>query len=104
MKKKTSTRLTLAIFAGLILGIVLGLLIPGRLEFLLPVIDLVSGLYMNALKMMIYPLVFCSLVAGIHGIGSVSATGRIGAQSAAGMTLVKNSTTPYLPSSFTMPP
>ena len=81
MKKKTSTRLTLAIFAGLILGIVLGLLIPGRLEFLLPVIDLVSGLYMNALKMMIYPLVFCSLVAGIHGIGSVSATGRIGAQS-----------------------
>ena len=81
MKKKTSTRLTLAIFAGLILGIVLGLLIPGRLEFLLPVIDLVSGLYMNALKMMIYPLVFCSLVVGIHGIGSVSATGRIGAQS-----------------------
>ncbi len=81
MKEKKSTHLTLAIFIGLILGIVLGLLIPGRLECLLPVIDLVSGLYMNALRMMIYPLVFCSLVAGIHGIGSVSATGRIGAQS-----------------------
>lgn len=81
MKEKKSTHLTLAIFIGLILGIVLGLLIPGRLEFLLPAIDLVSGLYMNALRMMIYPLVFCSLVAGIHGIGSVSATGRIGAQS-----------------------
>ena len=80
MKEKKSTHLTLAIFIGLILGIVLGLLIPGRLEFLLPVIDLVSGLYMNALRMMIYPLVFCSLVAGIHGIGSVSATGKIGAQ------------------------
>ena len=81
MKKKTSTHLTLAIFICLILGIVLGLLIPGRLEFLLPAIDLISGLYMNALRMMIYPLVFCSLVVGIHGIGSVSATGRIGAQS-----------------------
>ena len=81
MKEKKSTHLTLAIFIGLVLGIVLGLLIPGRLEFLLPAIDLVSGLYMNALRMMIYPLVFCSLVAGIHGIGSVSATGRIGAQS-----------------------
>ncbi len=81
MKKKTSTHLTLAIFICLILGIVLGLLIPGRLEFLLPAIDLVSGLYMNALRMMIYPLVFCSLVVGVHGIGSVSATGKIGAQS-----------------------
>ena len=80
MKKNLSTHLTLAIFICLILGIVLGLLIPGRLEFLLPAIDLVSGLYMNALKMMIYPLVFCSLVVGIHGIGSVSATGKIGAQ------------------------
>ena len=81
MKEKKSTHLTLAIFIGLVLGIVLGLLIPGRLEFLLPAIDLVRGLYMNALRMMIYPLVFCSLVVGIHGIGSVSATGRIGAQS-----------------------
>ncbi len=81
MKTKKSANLTLAIFICLILGIILGLLIPGRLEFLLPVIDLISGLYMNALRMMIYPLVFCSLVVGIHSIGSVSATGRIGAQS-----------------------
>ena len=81
LKTKKSANLTLAIFICLILGIILGLLIPGRLEFLLPVIDLISGLYMNALRMMIYPLVFCSLVVGIHGIGSVSATGRIGAQS-----------------------
>ena len=58
MKTKKSANLTLAIFICLILGIILGLLIPGRLEFLLPVIDLISGLYMNALRMMIYPLVF----------------------------------------------
>ena len=81
MKNKKSTHLTLAIFIGLLLGIALGLAMPGRLEFLLPVISLAGGLYMNALRMMIYPLVFCSLVVGIHGIGSVSATGRIGAQS-----------------------
>ena len=80
MKNKKSTHLTLAIFTGLLLGIALGLAMPGRLAFLLPAIDLVGGLYMNALRMMIYPLVFCSLVAGIHGIGSVSATGRVGAQ------------------------
>ena len=35
---------------GLLLGIAFGLLIPGRMEFLLPAIGLVSGLYMNALR------------------------------------------------------
>lgn len=81
MKKKQSLNITLAIFLGLVLGIVFGLFMPGRYEFLLPVIELLSGVYMNALQMMIYPLVFCSLIVGIQGIGSVSATGRIGAQS-----------------------
>ena len=80
MKKNKATTLTLWIFIGLLAGIMFGLLMPGRFEWALPVIDLCSGLYMNALRMMIFPLVFCSLVVGIKGIGSVSATGRIGLQ------------------------
>lgn len=81
MKKNKKTRnLTLAIFIGLILGIVFGLLMPGRFEWANPAISLVSGLYMNALRMMIYPLVFCSLIVGIKGIGSISATGKVGGQ------------------------
>lgn len=79
--KNRSFHITLAIFIGLILGIVFGLLMPGRYEWALPVVDLISGVYMNALRMMIYPLVFCSLIVGIQGIGSVSATGKIGGQS-----------------------
>lgn len=81
MKAKKSINITLAIFLGLVLGILFGLLMPGRYEFLLPAVELVSSLYMNALRMMIYPLVFCSLIVGIQGIGSVGATGRIGGQS-----------------------
>lgn len=81
MKEKKKIGLTMAIFIGLVLGVVFGFLIPGRMEWALPVIDLVSGIYMNALRMMIYPLVFCSLVVGIKGIGSVSATGKVGLQS-----------------------
>lgn len=83
MKKKmsSSVKLTIAIFIGLVLGILCGLFMPGRYEGLLPAIELVSSLYMNALKMMIYPLVFCSLIVGIKGIGSVSATGKVGLQS-----------------------
>lgn len=79
--KRGNLNITIAIFAGLVLGIGFGLLIPGRFEGLLPLIDLVTSLYMNALRMMIYPLVFCSLIVGIKGIGSVSATGRVGLQS-----------------------
>lgn len=80
MKTKHSFNITLAIFLGLVLGILFGLFMPGRYEGVLPVIDLLSSLYMNALRMMIYPLVFCSLIVGIQGIGSVSATGRVGGQ------------------------
>ena len=81
MKSKSSLNITLFIFLGLVLGILFGLFMPGRYEFLLPVVQLFSGVYMNALQLMIYPLVFCSLVVGIQGIGSVSATGRVGLQS-----------------------
>ncbi|MGN0478694.1 MAG: dicarboxylate/amino acid:cation symporter [Hominenteromicrobium sp.] len=80
MKQKKSFNITLAIFIGLVLGILFGLFMPGRYEFLLPAVELVSSLYMNALRMMIYPLVFCSLIVGIQGIGSISATGRVGGQ------------------------
>ena len=58
MKKKKSLNITLAIFIGLVLGILFGLFMPGRYEFALPVVQLVSSLYMNALRMMIYPLAF----------------------------------------------
>lgn len=80
MKAKSKISITVWILAGLILGIGFGFLIPGRFEGALPVIDLISGLYMNALRMMIYPLVFCSLIVGIQGIGSVGKTGKIGLQ------------------------
>lgn len=80
MKKGKHLKITTAIFIGLISGILFGMFMPGRYEFLLPAVELVSGLYMNALRMMIYPLVFCSLIVGIQGIGSISATGRVGGQ------------------------
>lgn len=79
--KNASLRITVYIFIGLVLGIVFGLLMPGRFEWALPGVELISALYMNALRMMIYPLVFCSLIVGIQGIGSISATGRVGGQS-----------------------
>ena len=92
--------ITLSIFVGLLLGILFGLFMPGRYEFLLPVIQLLSSLSMNALRMMIYPLVFSSLIVGIQGIGSVSATGKVGGQSLlyfAGTTLFASTLGLFLP-------
>ncbi|MGN0762690.1 MAG: dicarboxylate/amino acid:cation symporter, partial [Aristaeellaceae bacterium] len=70
-------RLSIAILAGLILGALFGLIMPDCAE---PVTSLISTIYLHGLTMMIYPLVFCSLIVGIKGIGSVSATGKVGGQ------------------------
>ncbi len=74
---KKAIRLSIAIFLGLVLGALLGLIMPDWAE---PITGLISTIYLHGLTIMIYPLVFCSLIVGIKGIGSVSATGKVGGQ------------------------
>ena len=74
---KKAIRLSIAILAGLILGALFGLIMPDWAE---PITSFISTVYLHGLTMMIYPLVFCSLIVGIKGIGSVSATGKVGGQ------------------------
>ena len=69
--------ITLAIFIGLILGILNGLFLAGRFSVVLSATQLIGGIYMNALNMMIFPLVFCSIVMGIANIGNIRTTGKI---------------------------
>ena len=52
--------ITAAIFTGLILGIITGLFLANRFEPVLAITSLIGSIYMNALNMMIFPLVFCS--------------------------------------------
>jgi len=84
MKKNWYTsKITLWIFVGLALGIVFGffgMMNAGAFNTVKPALDLIYTLYINALRMMIFPLVFCSIVMGIQGIGSVGKTGKIGGQ------------------------
>ena len=75
-----TSKIALWIFVGLVLGVVVGFLMPGRFDGVKPALELVSSIYMNALRMMIFPLVFCSIVMGIQGIGSISRTGKVGGQ------------------------
>ena len=73
--------ITGAIFTGLILGILTGLFLDGRFEPVLTVTSLIGSIYMNALNMMIFPMVFCSIVIGICSIGNARTTGKITAAS-----------------------
>lgn len=69
--------ITPAIFTGLILGIFTGIFLAGRFTPVLTVTDLIGGIYMNALNMMIFPMVFCSIIMGIASIGNMRTTGKI---------------------------
>ena len=62
--------ITGAIFGGLILGILTGLFLAGRFKVVLTATSVLGSIYMSALNMMIFPLVFCSIVMGIASIGS----------------------------------
>lgn len=75
---KKKLNITVKITIGLVLGIIVGFIMPA---WLYKPVSLVANIYMSALRMMIYPLVFCSIVVGIIGIGDISKTGKIGLRS-----------------------
>jgi len=77
-KQQKKVNITLLIAIGLGLGIIMGFIMPA---WLYTPLSLVATIYMAALRMMIYPLVFCSIVVGIIGIGDISKTGKIGFKS-----------------------
>src|SRR5262245_40974947 len=70
--------LTQQIFAGLILGIIVGAIIdathPQYAVFFRPF----SQLFLRLIKMVIAPLIFATLVAGIAGAGHFKIVGRMG--------------------------
>lgn len=69
--------ITSAIFTGLILGILTGLFLANQFPIVLTATSLIGSIYMNALNMIIFPLVFCSIVLGITSIGNIRTTGKI---------------------------
>lgn len=74
MKKKKTYSSTIWVLIALVAGILVGMIMP---DFLSRPFSVITGIYMSALQMMIFPLVFCSIVLGIVGIGNISKTGKI---------------------------
>lgn len=69
--------LWLQILAGMSLGIVVGQLLGERADYLKPI----GTLFVNTIKMLIVPLVFCSLIVGVTSMQDTSKMGRIGFKS-----------------------
>jgi Na+/H+-dicarboxylate symporter len=70
--------LTQQIFLGLAIGIVAGWFVSEYNPALAPYFRPFSQLFLRLIKMIIAPLIFATLVAGIAGAGHVKVVGRIG--------------------------
>ncbi|GLO61360.1 dicarboxylate:amino acid:cation symporter DAACS family protein [Vibrio sp. MACH09] len=64
------------ILVGMILGVIVGTVMGPDAEVLKPI----GTLFINAIKMLIVPLVFCSLIVGITSMKDTQKMGRIGAK------------------------
>ncbi len=62
------------ILAGLILGVIYGLLFKDHVNY----VSWMGTLFLRALKMLVIPLVVCSVISGISNIGANKNLGRIG--------------------------
>jgi Na+/H+-dicarboxylate symporter len=79
-----SQRLTLIIFIGMLLGIVVGYACnqvwpdPQTAKSIAGYISLLTDIFLRLIKMIIAPLVFTTLVVGVAHMGDTKAVGRIG--------------------------
>jgi len=73
--------LTQQIFIGLFLGIILGWVISVTDQSWAEVVRPFGQIFIRMIKMIIAPLIFATLVAGIAGAGHAKAVGRIGLRS-----------------------
>lgn len=82
MKKPLYKDLFLQVIVAIILGVALGWLFPsvngnvGVAEKMKPLGDA----FINLIKMMIAPIIFCTIVSGVAGMGSMKQVGRVGAK------------------------
>lgn len=82
-KLSLTTRILIAMCAGLVLGVILNL---AQIDFINThvvggLFYMVGRMFVNALQMLVVPLVFFSLITGVAGIGDIRILGRVGGKS-----------------------
>ncbi len=77
MLRSLSVRVLIALLAGLALGAAAAAYAGPDLRRVIEVVEAVGGLWLNALRMTVVPLIFAVLVTGIAGVADAAATGRL---------------------------
>jgi len=80
MLRSLSVRVLLALAAGLVAGAAVGAVGDPGLRSGAEAVEAVGGLWLNALRMTIVPLVFSLLVTGVASVTDAAATGRLAAR------------------------
>lgn len=80
---------TLVILLGMVLGLIVGAICHQTLDeasakALAGNLGLVTDVFLRLIKMIIAPLVFSTLIAGVAHMGDAKAIGRVGARPSAG--------------------
>lgn len=76
MKKPLYKDLFLQVIAAIVFGVVFGYLYPETAGKMKPLGDA----FINLIKMMIAPIIFCTIVSGVAGMGSMKQVGMVGAK------------------------
>ncbi|WP_417722113.1 dicarboxylate/amino acid:cation symporter [Salipiger sp.] len=82
-KLSLTTKIMLGMGGGLVLGVILNLM---QIEFVNTHVvggffGMIGRMFVNALQMLVVPLVFFSLICGVAGIGDIRILGRVGGKS-----------------------
>jgi len=79
IKKILKTPLHWQIFIALVLGVLYGIYLPHKVEY----VSWMGELFMRALKMIIVPLILTSIISGVANIGGADNLGRLGSKTLA---------------------
>ena len=76
--------LSLQIFLSLVLSVIIGLFLgEGSIEFVKLWVAPIGTMFINLIKMMIVPVILCSLIVGMTAMGDMKKLGRIGMKTVA---------------------
>lgn len=79
MSTKTTNLVTLGMLVGIVLGCLLGYLVP---EFMLAT-GFIGRLYVNALTILVIPMIFAGVISGVSSLGEYRKLGRAGSKTIA---------------------
>jgi Na+/H+-dicarboxylate symporter len=82
-KMSLTTKVMIGMGAGIVTGVVLNTIDVAFLNdhLVAGLFGMVGTMFVNALKMLVVPLVFFSLITGVTGIGDIRMLGRVGGKS-----------------------